>query len=86
MQHLLTEEELAGLKAEIKAANMREKEKVQKLCTLVASFKPVPRIWMGEDATPEPWGCVRNEVNNPGYCDNCPVNEECPYEHKEWSK
>ena len=85
MQYLLTEEEHAALKAQIKAAETREKEKVQKLCTLVACHKPVPREW-ATDKTPKPWGCIRNEVNNPGYCDDCPVDDECPYEHKEWSQ
>ena len=86
MQYILTQEEHAALKAKITAAETREKEKVQKLCTLVANFKPVARPWMGEEAEPEPWGCIRNEVNNPGYCDDCPVDEECPYDYKEWSK
>lgn len=85
MQYLLTEEELAELKAQITAAEVREKDKVQKLCTLVATFVPVARPWYGEDAIPTPWGCIRNEVNNPEYCDCCPVDDECPYDYKEWS-
>jgi len=85
MQYILNEAEYAALKAQITAAETKEKDKVQKLCSLVASYKPVARDW-SDDKTPKPWGCIRNEEGNPGYCDDCPVDHECPYEHKEWSQ
>jgi hypothetical protein len=86
MQYILTSDEYTALRDAPDIARDQEKEKIQKLCTLVASFKPVPRPWSGKDAKPEPWGCILNEANDPGYCDDCPVSGLCPNPRKRWSK
>lgn len=85
MQYILSDIEYGALKLKIKNIERREKDKIQKLCTMVASFKPVSFLSAGEDATPKPWGCIKNEENNPSYCDNCPVTSDCPYDQKKWS-
>lgn len=84
MEYILSENEYKGLLNQIEVAKKDSKEKLQRVCTLVASHMPVDRHWDVKNKTS--WGCILNDINNPGYCDDCPVTEECPLEHKEWSK
>jgi len=76
MQYLLTEKEHAAL---VRApADVREELEgsLLKVCSMVA--EATPRNEHG-------WkGCVANRTTE--YCDLCPVEEECPYQHKNWSK
>lgn len=86
MQYLLTEKEFSALQ---EAAAKRESEEsavLQNLCTQVALLKPIKVNW--RDGDDLPWGCIliKDPTKNPGYCDHCPVQEHCPYPHKEWSK
>ena len=79
MHYILSEEEYKALVAKGAAAEIREKDKIQALCTMVADYKPVG---MGRNS--EPWGCTINVDD--GVCDGCPVEELCGYEFKEWSQ
>jgi len=87
MKYLLNEEEYTELINRGKAIKKERKDLIQDLCTQVCNLKPVTPRWKKDDKDyePEPWGCILNEVSN-GYCDCCPVQDVCPYEHKEWSK
>lgn len=86
MQYILTADEYAELLNKADRTEVIEQEKVLDLCQMVAKYKPVTVIWRGENAEPEPWGCIMDEESDPGYCDECPVQDWCPYEHKKWSK
>lgn len=88
MKYILSEEEYVEL---INKKQYLEGEVVelQNLCMLAAKHIPVPRPWAGEDAKPEPWGCILEDDEDGGYieyCDDCPCTEVCPQEHKSWSK
>lgn len=74
MQYILTANEFDNLGplSEIK----KWKESAQKLATKLA--KEVPR-------NEYDWkGCVVDDSSD--YCDQCPAEEDCPYEYKEYSK
>ena len=88
MQFILTEQELEELKAKQRHDIKLSKDKLQKLCTRIANEMPV-KFWGRKDA--EPWGCILTPDPESGemeewYCDECPVQDICPHEHKEWSK
>lgn len=84
MQYILTESEYIELTTK-KAYEIRMgKTDLQQLCTKIANKMPVSRSW--DDTNCAPWGCILNKVASPGYCDECPVEEICPCENKEWSK
>jgi hypothetical protein len=85
MNYILTEEEYKVILAHNKQKDEEKEKKLQELCTLAAIHVPVPRPWAGKDAKPEPWGCILSP-DSPGYCDDCPATEVCPYQFKEWSK
>lgn len=84
MQYILTQEEYDALSAKQKLDIGMQRSKLQKLCTKVADTMPVSVKWINE-GKPEPWGCIIT-TNFEHYCDECPVQEICPHEHKEWSK
>ncbi len=86
MQYLLTAEELKALNEKKELHEISQTGKLQELCTLAANHIPVVRPWMGEDAEPEPWGCILDKETDPGYCDDCPMDEACPWPSKHWSK
>lgn len=86
MQYLLSEEEYRALTASQHRAKLEQTEKLQAICTLAAQHIPVTRDRASEK-TPAPWGCILGpRSQNPGYCDDCPVSEICPYQGKEWSQ
>ena len=82
MQILLTHDEYGSLKE--KAGRAVEYDDLQKLCTLVANFAPATRSW--DTGNESPWGCLLDEESNPEYCDDCPAEEMCPYEYKQFSQ
>lgn len=84
MQFLLDENEYAELCDAPGLVQKSNQVTIQRLCILVANFKPIERDWDKENSSP--WGCILNEINNPGYCDACPVSDECPHKGKNWSK
>lgn len=84
MQFLLTEEELQTLTERGEKRDKALADTVQSLCTQVAKYRPVHVAW--RDGPDKPWGCILDPVSQPGYCDHCPVQDHCPYPHKEWSK
>lgn len=86
MQYILSEEEYNDLITKGKKREVVDKELIQKLCTLCADHIPVVPYWNknNKDHIPKPWGCILTKGH--GYCDCCPVQDDCPYEGKEWSK
>ena len=85
MQILLTKNEYNALLEQKELREMVQAGQLQDLCTQIANAMPVTRDWE-PDKEPRPWGCILDEKRNPGYCDECPVAEICPYPHKGWSK
>lgn len=88
MQYLLTKEEHDGLIARAAhGQSLPDAGELQVLCTKIANAMPVTRDWV-PDAPAKPWGCVLNKRpdQNPGYCDECPVQSICPNKYKEWSQ
>jgi hypothetical protein len=101
MQYILTQEEYDSLSKKKLDLASRHIANLQRACTLAADHVPVMWGWGGEwDAEfkkrlPEvakPWGCmITKEANSEygdseWYCDECPVQKECPYEYKSYSK
>lgn len=91
MQYILTQEEYDKLRSTQKRAIDMDTKKLQALCTKIANEMPVTRTWNKADHSP--WGCIIHEddadpehFDNFGYCDQCPVQEICPYKFKEYSK
>lgn len=81
MKYVLSQEEYDEL---VNRGAKREKElkdTLQDLCTRVANIEPIKDGWMAE----KPWGCILT-VEHEWYCDDCPVQDVCPRERKEWSK
>lgn len=85
MQYLLTETELLNLRRAADEKVRANKTALQRACTLAAKHTPVTRPWSPE-APPKPWGCILEKDNHPGYCDECPVQDVCPHEGKEYSQ
>jgi len=99
MQIILTEEEHSELLMKVADGELGDKITIQDLCRQVATYKPI-KGWHAEDAVDgkAPWGCILNEFDyvimnsdddeifSMGYCDDCPVQDLCPYEYKKWSK
>lgn len=78
MQYLLTREEYEQLKRQGGDALRRANETIQRLCTRVSDLS-VGKIEHHA-------GCILNpDTGEGGYCDQCPVIDDCPYEHKNWS-
>lgn len=83
MQYILTEQEYKELLYAKEYTTTLSKNKLQTLCTKIANEMPVKWGWNGPD--PKPWGCVISQKEE-WYCDKCPVQTICPYDHKEYSK
>lgn len=86
MQYVLTETEYNALVDAGDIAKAELKTQLQVLSTMVADHMPIAVEWKGED--PKPWGCVRTRGghNFGGYCDDCPVRDQCPHDWKRWSQ
>ncbi len=82
---LYTKEEWDAAHAGFKAELQSKTEIIQRLCVEVALHKPIRVSWRPNDA-PKPWGCILVKESNPGYCDECPVQHDCPKPYKQWSK
>ncbi len=84
MQYILSEDEYKDL---VRKSEIRKKDcelVIQDLCTKVANNMPVAWSW-GDYF--EPWGCVlTKESHDEWYCDECPVQKECPSKLKKYSK
>lgn len=79
MQYILTQKEMNDLKCRGKGALERANATIQKLCTQVSD--------MSVGKIEHHAGCILNpDTGKGGYCDECPVTDDCPYEHKNWSK
>ena len=84
MDYVLNQEEYDELKNGIEKEREAVKETLQRLCAEVAIYKPI-KFW--NNAIPSPWGCWQNGGSSiGGYCDECPVQDDCPEEYKRWSK
>lgn len=87
MHYLLNEDEYKALEQKIPwktGLNVTQKE-LQTLCTKIANEMPIKWEWGRNLGPPEPWGCILSK-DYEWYCDQCPVQDICPYLHKEWSK
>lgn len=84
---LYTKDEWDAAHEAFHQAFKKSQETIQRLCVDVAMLKPISVSWRKDDP-PEPWGCILdpNPATNPTYCDECPVQDDCPYPRKEWSK
>jgi len=85
MQYLLTEREYVELNIGRERRLMMEDQKLQKLCTQIADTMP---ILYHSNTEAAPWGCILTvQSDSPEhYCDECPVQEICPCQTKEYSK
>lgn len=83
MQYLLTKEEYDNLAEAGEREKKRLRETIQDLCTKVADNMPIEWGWGRPE--PKPWGCILS-TKSEWYCDQCPVEKDCPCTRKEWSK
>lgn len=88
MQYILSEEEMEEVRQLRKEAKkFPTLSSLQKMCTTVANEWPTFTGW-DKKKPAEPWGCIitQEQEGVEWYCDECPVQTICPYEHKSWSK
>lgn len=81
MMYVLTQEEFDALQEKNRKITEDVQKVLQDLCTRVANSELVKEGWYAG----KPWGCVLT-VEHEWYCDDCPVQDVCPYDWKEWSK
>lgn len=81
MMYVLTQEEFDALQEKKRKISEDARNVLQDLCTRVANSEPVKEGWY----TGKPWGCILTEKSE-WYCDDCPVQDVCPYPYKEWSQ
>jgi len=88
MQFLLSEKEYKELLESKDRAAKQSTDVLQDLCTKVADPMPVRWTWGDGKLNPKPWGCTITAIENEAEwcCDECPVQNVCPNENKEWSK
>lgn len=84
MQYVLTQAEYDELRTKQKLDLKLKKDQLQQLCTQIADTMPVTVSWFYE-GKPTPWGCMLT-AQEQWYCDECPVQDICPLDHKAWSK
>ena len=82
MKYILSQEEYDTLRSRKEDAKAEDVERLQKFCTMVADTLPV-LFWSNTE--PKIWGCILSKKNE-WYCDQCPSQDVCPNEYKEWSK
>ena len=84
MQYVLTEIEYTDLKNQKDALVDVMKIDLQVVCTYAADNIPI-KYWDRTEASP--WGCILSaDDSTEWYCDECPTQNQCPYEDKQWSK
>ena len=84
MQYILTQQEYDSLKENQTLKVNLNKDKLQKLCTNIANTMPII-FWNHKEA--QPWNCkLTDEHGDEWYCDECPVQDICPSDDKDWSK
>ncbi len=82
MQYILTEKEYTDLVSAPDKIREENKLVIFQLCREVCNNKPLLG-WHNEvDGVASPWGCCCDEdgeyEHNEWYCDNCPVQKQCP--------
>lgn len=83
MEYILSQEEMDEVnKLKTRVKTLPTLEKLQEICSKAANEWPI-KYWGRKEA--EPWGCILT-AEYEHYCDECPVQDICPYPHKEWSK
>lgn len=89
MMYILSEEEMAAVNSD--RANLKEllkilpsRKELQRVCTQAANEWPSFTGWNGK-LEPQPWGCIIT-AEYEHYCDECPMQNICPHEDKQWSK
>ena len=87
MQYILTQAEYDDLRRAQSVLTTAKTAKLQKLCTDAANHIPITRDGAQNEPS-APWGCIldKSSPNYGGYCDDCPAQEVCPRDNKEWSK
>lgn len=88
MQYLLSEDEYRKLLTDAeRGRKILCDEELQTLCTKIADELPIEG-WHAKTGEKSPWGCVitANKKQHEWHCDDCPVQDICPYPHKDWSK
>ena len=85
MQYILTETEYKELITRAEAAKADARKTINGLCRQVATLKPIKRSWSPQ-SEPSPWGCIKNRVGSPHYCDDCPVVDVCQESGKQFSQ
>lgn len=81
MMYILTEEEFKALQKKSRKITEDAQKTLQELCTRIADSEILTEGWMEG----KPWGCIHSKKYE-WYCDNCPVQKQCPEEYKYWSK
>jgi len=86
MQYILTADEYRELQTTALIAKAKVVGVVQDLCTRVADNEPI--ILRDADGTihEQTVGCMLSCEDDEGVCDNCPVQNVCPCDHKTYSK
>lgn len=87
MKYILSQKEFDSFLEKKENIDANTRVILQDLCTKVADHMPVPRSWVSKPA-PQPWGCKITEEasGSEWFCDDCPVQNVCPSDDKEWSK
>lgn len=88
MQYILTQAEFDELNRKREHELKMSKAKLQKLCSKISNEMPI-KFWGNKEA--RPWGCGldpkdADEGYDEFYCDECPVQDICPNDHKHWSQ
>lgn len=84
MQYILTKDKLNEIHEKYKTQIKELKDQLLQTCILAANNISVEYL-----SNKIIWGCILNMSSNnnrPRYCDAYPVQEQCPYEYKQWSK
>lgn len=84
MQYILSQEEYSNLLKKKEENSRLTKKKLQELCTDISDNLPIAITW-ASGLPKRPWGCIIT-AKREHYCDECPVREICPNDHKNFSK
>lgn len=81
MMYILTQEEFDELQKKKEQITKDAQKVLQELCTRVADSEILTKGWMKGS----PWGCIHSS-DGEWYCDDCPVQDFCPEQYKQWSQ